>query len=71
MRRDRLMRELVRERILVTLADGQAFRGLLDQCDHNTLTLVDSEYLKADRDPTKVDGCVYLARDRVAYIQRP
>jgi len=65
------MKTLLRERILVTLIDGHAFNGLLDECDPKTVTLVDSQYLKADSEPVKVDGRVYLARERIAYIQRP
>lgn len=71
MRRDRLIRDLVRDRILVTLNDGTGFQGLLDNADDRTVVLVDAEFLRNDQASVKVDGRVFLARERIAYIQRP
>lgn len=65
------MRQLTRERVVVTLIEGGAFDGLLDEVDHRTLTLLDAQFLQPNKQPVKADGRVYLARDRVAYIQRP
>lgn len=69
-RKDHLLDTIMRDRVLVTLKDGQTFRGLFDGADANHLTLIDAEYLKTDG-VTKVDGRVFLPRDHVAYLQRP
>lgn len=69
-RKDHLLDTIMRDRVLVTLKDGQTFRGLFDGADSNHLTLIDAEYLKTDG-VTKVDGRVFLPRDHVAYMQRP
>lgn len=69
-RKDHLLDTIMRDRVLVTLKDGQTFHGLFDGADQNHLTLIDAEYLKADG-VTKVDGRVFLPRDHVAYMQRP
>ena len=65
-----LLDSIIRERVVVTLKDGQAFRGLFNNADKNTLTLLDVEYLKPEG-TTKVDGEVFIPREHIAYIQRP
>lgn len=69
-RDDRVLSRILRDRVVVTLKDGQSFRGLFDGADKNHLVLVDAEYLKSEG-PTKVDGEVFLPRDHVAFVQRP
>lgn len=69
-RGDHLLDTIIRDRIVVTLKDGQSFRGLYDGSDKNHHQLIDAEYLKAEG-PVKVDGRVFVPRDHVAFIQRP
>ncbi|MGZ4663601.1 MAG: hypothetical protein ACXV5Q_00745 [Frankiaceae bacterium] len=68
--KDHLLNTIFRERIVVTLKDGQSFRGLYDGADNKHLTLIDAEYLKPEA-VTKVDGKVFLPRDHIAFMQRP
>lgn len=70
MRRDRLLRDIVRTKFVVVMTDGATFRGLLDEHDDGHLVMVQAEALTADG-ATKVDGRLYLPRDRVAYLQKP
>jgi small nuclear ribonucleoprotein (snRNP)-like protein len=70
-RRDRLLREALRERFVVTLTSGETFDGLLDETDESTVTLVDADALAGDGSSTKVDGALYLPRARIAYMQHP
>ena len=70
MRRDRLLRTLLRERFIVTLTTGEAFDGLLDRFDDKHLEFVDTHAVTEQR-PVRVDGRMYLPRERVAYMQRP
>jgi small nuclear ribonucleoprotein (snRNP)-like protein len=65
-----LLDTIIRDRVVVTLKDGQSFRGLFNGADRNTLALLDAEYLKPDG-PTKVDGEVFIPRDHVAFVQKP
>lgn len=69
MARDRLLKGLLRERLLVTLKTGEAFDGLLDDWDERNLLLVDA-YAVTERDRVSVDGGVWLQRDNVKYAQR-
>lgn len=67
MTRDRLVRKLVRQRVIVTLKTGEAFDGILWSADRITLALVDAKLIVSE--PTLADGTVYLDRANVAYIQ--
>lgn len=68
--RDRLIRRAVRERFVVTTLDGSAFDGLLAEADDRTLVLVDAFALDGGQ-RVRVDGSLFVARDRVNYMQRP
>lgn len=70
MRRDRVLRQHLRERFVVTLLSGETFDGLLDQWDESTLEFVDA-YAVTERNRLEVDGRLFLPRDRIAYMQRP
>jgi hypothetical protein len=70
MRRDRLLRDLLRERFVVTLKTGEAFDGLLDRWDESTLELVNVQAV-SEATRVQVDGRIYLPRVQVAYMQRP
>lgn len=70
MRRDRLLRQYLRERFVITLKSGDTFDGLLDEWDETTVELLDPHMVTAEgRRP--VDGRLYLPRSEIAYMQRP
>lgn len=70
MRRDRLLREHLRERFVVTLKSGETFDGLLDDHDESTVELVDP-YAVDKSGRLSIDGRLYLPRNEIAYLQRP
>jgi len=70
MRRDRVLRQHLRDRFVVTLLSGETFDGLLDVWDESTLELVDA-YAVTERARLEVDGRLFIPRDRIAYMQRP
>jgi small nuclear ribonucleoprotein (snRNP)-like protein len=70
MRRDRLLKSLLRERFVVTLKTGEAFDGLLDRWDESTIELV-NPFAVTEKARVQVDGRIYLPREQVAYMQRP
>jgi hypothetical protein len=69
-RPDRLIRQVLRDRFVVTLRSGESFDGLLLDADDKTLHMVDAHALEANT-RLKVDGDLYLPRLEVAYMQRP
>ena len=70
MSRDRLLKQMVRDRFVITLLNGQTFDGLLDRFDATHLELVDSHQITAEgKHP--IDGRFYLPRVQVAFMQRP
>lgn len=68
-RRDRLLREHLRERFVVTLKTGETFDGLLGDHDESNLQLIDP-YMLSERGRAGVDGDLYLPRIQIAYMQR-
>lgn len=70
MHRDRLMRQSLRDRFVVTLRSGESFDGLLLEVDDKTLRFADAFALDG---PTRVrvDGELFLPRSEVAYLQKP
>lgn len=71
MGRDRLLKQLLRTRFVVSLKTGETFDGLLDRFDPSTIELVDAHAVSADGGRVSVDGKLYLPRDGVAYMQTP
>ena len=69
-RRDRLIRQVLRERFVVTLVGGESFDGLLMDIDDQTIQLVDAFALDGNS-RVSVDGTVYLRRSEVSYMQKP
>jgi len=70
MRSDRLIKDLLRERFLVSLTDGSAIEGLLIDIDNKSLHLADCFSVT----PTKresVDGHIFIPRTNVLYMQKP
>jgi hypothetical protein len=70
MRRDRLLRQMLRERFVVTLKNGEAFDGLLDDHDESTVEFLDV-YQVTKTGRVSVDGRIYLPRAEIVYMQRP
>lgn len=70
MGRDRLLKQLLRERFVVTLKTGESFEGLLDRWDESTIELIGVSAV-TETSRVKVDGRIYLPRGQVAYMQRP
>lgn len=68
--RDRLIRQTLRERFVVTMKSGATFEGLLLDADDRTVVLVESFALD-ENGRHRVDGSMYLARSDVDYMQRP
>lgn len=68
-RRDRLLREHLRERFVVTLKTGETFDGLLDDHDESNIALIDPYAITGDG-RASVDGSLYLPRAQIAYMQR-
>ncbi|MCW2494655.1 hypothetical protein [Jatrophihabitans sp.] len=69
-RRDRLIRQVLRERFVVTLRSGESFDGLLLDVDDKTFRLGDAAALDG-RNRALVDGELYIPRGDVVYLQRP
>jgi hypothetical protein len=71
MGRDRLVRQKLRTKLLITTKDDQTWRAVLMEADSLTLSLFDAEHIAADGTATKADGMVLLPRADVAYMQIP
>lgn len=61
---------LVRERVIVTLKSGAAFRGVLYEADDHGWVLREAEAFGA-RDAVVVDGEVFVFTRDVDYVQKP
>ena len=71
MGRDRLIRQALRDRFVITTTKGNTFDGLLMEVDDRTLILADAYAIGAGQSRHKVDGELYLARADVSYMQKP
>lgn len=71
MRRDRLIRQMLRERFVFTLRNGETFDGLLDDHDESTLELLDAHAIDRAGNRAEIDGRIYLPRAEILYMQRP
>lgn len=69
-RRDKLIRQALRERFVATLRGGESFDGLLVEVDEKTFRFVDACALDG-KTRVKVDGELFLPRTEVAYLQKP
>ena len=68
----RLIREHLRQRVIVTLKTGEAFGGVLFSADSEALVLRNAEVLDAtstDRQAQPVDGELLILRPDVSYLQ--
>jgi hypothetical protein len=69
--RDRLLRDSLRDRFVITLHSGETVEGLLWAVDDRTVILADAYSLAPLGQRTRIDGWVYLPRAAVLYLQRP
>jgi hypothetical protein len=69
-RSDRLVRQHLRTRFVVTTKTGLTWDGVLMDADANSLLLFDVESVGHDGTRTKADGQVYIPRGDVAYMQK-
>lgn len=69
--RDRLMRERLLERVVVTLTTGETFDGMLHAVDDKSLTLLQASAVNAEGHAVKADGSVLIPRANVRYLQKP
>lgn len=58
------------ERVLANLVDGSAVNGLLIDKRGPLLVIGDATLFTESGDPTRVDGEVYIERDKVLFLQR-
>lgn len=70
---DRLLRERLCDKVVVTLKTGTAFGGLLFEVDDRVVVLRDTQALGAGHngDHVVVDGELVLFRSDIEYLQRP
>lgn len=68
-RADRIVKQHLRTKFLITLKTGTTWSGLLVDADASTLQLIDAEVFDADGTSTKADGRVFLPRADLAYMQ--
>ena len=69
-RRDRLIRQFLRERFVATLRSGESFEGLLVEVDEKTFRFANAWALDG-KDRVSVDGELFLPRHEVLYLQKP
>lgn len=71
--RDQLMRERLRDEVIVTLKAGGVFRGVLFDADQRSVVLRNTVMLDEGNTASQmpVDGELVLARSDVHYLQRP
>lgn len=69
-RRDKLIRQHLRERFVVTLRSGESFDGLLVDADEKTFRFVDAFAIDG-KNRVGVDGELFIPRDESLYLQKP
>lgn len=71
--RDRLLRERLCDKVVVTLKTGAAFGGVLFKVDDRVVVLRDTKALGAGPtgDHVAVDGELFLSRSDIDFMQRP
>lgn len=71
LKRDRLVRQVLKERFVVTLRDGSSFDGLLLDADEKTFRFGDAQAIDARSARARVDGELFIPRAEVLYLQKP
>ena len=71
--RDRLLRERLCDKVVVTLKSGASFGGVLFKADERSLVLRDTQALGVGPggDHLVVDGELFLFRTDIDFLQRP
>lgn len=69
-RRDRLVRQVLRERFIATLRSGETFDGLLVAVDERTYRFANAWAIDG-KNRVSVDGELFLPRSEVLYLQKP
>jgi len=71
--RDRLLRERLCDKVVVTLKTGPSFSGVLFKVDDRAVILRDTQALGAalNGDHLAVDGELVLFRTDIEFLQRP
>lgn len=62
---------VVRRRVVVNMADGRAFKGVLMSRRRRLLLLRDTEMFEGSAEPVKLDGVVVVERSQVDFVQAP
>lgn len=70
MRADRVVKQYLRTKFLITCKSGQTWRGVLLEVDDRTLRLSEAVLIASDGTETQADGNIFLPRADVAYMQR-
>ncbi len=70
MGRDRILRRMIHDRFIVSLANGESFDGLLIDVDESVVRLANADVIsKTSR--VSVDGDLYIPRSDILYMQKP
>jgi len=69
MRRDRIMREYLRHRMVITMKNNATWDGVVMDADERTISLRDVSAVQADGSRVSADGDVLLSRADIAYSQ--
>lgn len=68
--RDRLLKQVLRERFVVTPKDGPTFSAMLAEVDDRSLRFVDVSVIGESGESRPAQGELFIARSNVAYMQR-
>ena len=69
LRRDRIIRQVLREKFILTMKSGEAFEGLLVEADEKSFRLANAAGVDGTKRLT-VDGELFVPRAEVLYMQR-
>ena len=69
MRADRLIRQVVRRRFLVTMDSDEGFEGVLLEADEGHYVFDDASSVAPSGERLRVDGKLWIPRGRVKYFQ--
>lgn len=69
-KRDRLLRDVLKESFAVTPKSGPMFSGLLVDVDDRTYLFANVRLLDGQNGSVPADGQLYIDRTEVAYLQR-
>lgn len=69
-RPDRVLRQHLRSRFLITTLSGQSWDGVVLDLDESSLVLVDVESVDTDGQRSTAAGQIIIRRADIAYMQR-